>query len=270
MNNTSIDVGAYLERIEYKEAVNPTIETLHRLIEAHVTHIPFENIDVMLGRDISLDLPDLQDKIIYRSRGGYCFEINTLFAALLTEIGFEISLHGGRVYFGRQNDKERPRTHMVLIVHLNNKKWLVDATFGTLGLRKAIELESKSTTTESNLRIELSNDRYRLQSRLWKQWHDLYVFDEYPMACIDYEVANFYTSNYPKSAFRNNLVAMLAGPKDKPSMMIRNRECVQSDGDTRHTSSIQSITELHSLLTEQIGIEVDKDELEFFNRLDTA
>ena len=86
-----LDLGAYLRRVEYtggREATRATLDALH---EAHVTHIPFENLDVVLGRPIALDLASLQAKLVAGRRGGYCFEQNLLFSAVLRAFGFAVT-----------------------------------------------------------------------------------------------------------------------------------------------------------------------------------
>ena len=86
-----LDLEAYRSRIGYTGALDPTAETLTALHRAHVLAIPFENLDILLGRPIRLDLPSLQAKLVHGRRGGYCFEQNALFAAVLDHLGFEVT-----------------------------------------------------------------------------------------------------------------------------------------------------------------------------------
>lgn len=111
---TALDLQAYLRRIGYQGAVEPTRRVLEALHLAHATHIPFENLDILLGRPIALDLASLQSKLVARRRGGYCFEHNLLFAAVLREFGFEPTLLAARVRF--RTTAVLPRTHMLLLV----------------------------------------------------------------------------------------------------------------------------------------------------------
>src|SRR5438046_8526480 len=91
------DVDAYLGRIEWTGAARPTFRTLAALVRAHMSKIPFENLDVLLGRRIRLDIDGLQRKLVHQRRGGYCFEHATLFAAVLEAIGFKPARHSARV-----------------------------------------------------------------------------------------------------------------------------------------------------------------------------
>src|SRR4029453_18893395 len=103
---------AYFERIAYAGDRAPSKATLDAVHLAHATHIPFENLDILLGHPIRLDLDNLQAKLVRGGRGGYCFEQNRLFAAALQALGFSVTTLGARVRFGATSI--RPRTHMTL------------------------------------------------------------------------------------------------------------------------------------------------------------
>ncbi len=128
----TFDLDAYLRRIDYGGGIEPTLPSLQALHLAHATHIPFENLDILLGRSIRLDLESLQAKLVAGGRGGYCFEQNTLFAAVLRALGFDVTLLAARVRFGA--NRVLPRTHMALQVHIDNTDWLADVGFGAAGL----------------------------------------------------------------------------------------------------------------------------------------
>ena len=135
-----IDVDAYLDRIGDTGDRTPTPEVLERLHFHHVTRIPFENLDIHLGRPIRLDLASLQSKLVWSRRGGYCFEQNTLFAAVLEELGFHVTRLSGRVRLRTQ--RATPRTHMFLNVTLKQTTWLADVGFGGEGLFRPIPMVS--------------------------------------------------------------------------------------------------------------------------------
>src|SRR5579863_4240379 len=100
MAEAALDLEAYLERIGFQGAVAPTLEALEALHYAHATSIPFENLDIQLGRPIKIDLESIQAKLVRRGRGGYCFEQNTLFAAVLERFGFSVTALAARVRKG--------------------------------------------------------------------------------------------------------------------------------------------------------------------------
>jgi N-hydroxyarylamine O-acetyltransferase len=112
----SVDLDAYFRRIGYGGSVAPTLPVLRALIERHTQSIPFESLDVLAGRPVLLDLDSLVDKLIHRRRGGYCFEQNTLFRAVLDSVGFRTTGLIGRVRRNAPREEMRPRTHMMLRV----------------------------------------------------------------------------------------------------------------------------------------------------------
>ena len=120
----TVDLAAYLERIGYAAELRPDHATLAGLHLAHATHIPFENLDVLLGRPIRLDLPSLQAKLVAGGRGGYCFEQNLLFAAVLRQLGFAVTPLAARVRY--RTTQLLPRTHMLLLVRADGADWIAD------------------------------------------------------------------------------------------------------------------------------------------------
>src|SRR6516225_6929382 len=133
-----IDLAAYFERIAYAGDRMPSRATLDALHLAHATHIPFENLDVLLGRPIRLDLASLQAKLVCGRRGGYCFEQNLLFAAVLEHVGFGVTRLAARVRFGAT--RLLPRTHMLLAVDAGSEMFLADVGFGGEGLLGPVPL----------------------------------------------------------------------------------------------------------------------------------
>jgi N-hydroxyarylamine O-acetyltransferase len=109
MANT-LDLAAYLDRVNWNGPTERTYATLSGLLEAHVAHIPFENFDVILGRPVRLDLEGLQSKLAMSRRGGYCFEHATLFAAVLERLGFEPICHDAASRYSSPPRRWRGRT----------------------------------------------------------------------------------------------------------------------------------------------------------------
>jgi N-hydroxyarylamine O-acetyltransferase len=123
-----LDLPAYLDRIG-QPAGEPDGATLARLHRAHVAAIGFENLDVVLGRGVAVDLAAVQDKLVERHRGGYCYEHGVLFAAVLTRLGFDVDRLLARI--GHDPQRPRARTHMALRVTGSDGQWLADVGFGT-------------------------------------------------------------------------------------------------------------------------------------------
>src|SRR5215213_4881753 len=141
-----MDVQAYLRRINYRGELAPTAATLRELHRAHLLAVPFENLDIHLGRPIILDQEALFDKIVTRRRGGFCYELNGVFALLLRELGFDVTLLAAGV--ARANGSFGPEfDHLTLLVkspstdpttrnlqstiyNLQSEMWLADVGFG--------------------------------------------------------------------------------------------------------------------------------------------
>jgi N-hydroxyarylamine O-acetyltransferase len=135
-------VADYLNRIGWAGAIGPTSATLHALHEAHLLAVPFENLDIALKREIVLDLDRLFDKIVTRRRGGFCYELNGLFASLLRSIGFDLDLLAARVANG-EGVLGPEYDHMALLVRCEGKRWLADVGFGD-SFRTPIDLDDAS------------------------------------------------------------------------------------------------------------------------------
>src|SRR5262249_22835344 len=125
---TDLDLAAYLERVGLPAAPSRTADGLAALHLAHATHIPFENLDVLLGRPVKLDGVSLQKKLVGDRRGGYCFEQNMLFSLVLERLGFKLARLAARVRY--RANRLLPRTHMLLMVEADGARWLADVGFG--------------------------------------------------------------------------------------------------------------------------------------------
>ena len=220
-----VDLDAYRARISYGGEFAPAIEALKSLHFAHVTSIPWEDIDVLLRRPIRLDLESLWAKLVTGGRGGYCFEHNTVFAAVLEESGFRVRRLAARVRYGTTG--LRPRLHMLLLVEAQGEAWLADAGFGGDGLLHPIPFRPGEIAAQYGWKYRLVSEppNYVLQSWRPEGWIDLYAFgleEHYP---IDFEVANHFTSTHPDSIFRKRLSAQLPGPDRR--LILTNRTLVE-------------------------------------------
>src|ERR1019366_7678268 len=135
----TLNLGAYLERIEWSNTVRLDLDTLSGLLAAHMLHIPFENLDVLLGRPVRLDIDSVQSKLVRAGRGGYCYEHATLFAAVLEKLGFVPLRHAAHVALAAPS-KESPRTHMFLTLRLGEGTFVVDPGFCAYAPRLPVPL----------------------------------------------------------------------------------------------------------------------------------
>lgn len=207
----SLDLQAYAKRIDYHGPLTPTLETLQALHLAHATHIPFENLDALWGRPSPLDLETLAAKLIDAQRGGYCFEQNALFAAVLEAIGFPLTRLAARVRMG--SNRIGPRSHMLLIVNVDGEKWLADVGFGGDGLLLPLPLKTGETARHFAWEYRLLREGgvYILQSHRLEGWLDLYAFTLEKQEPADYEVSHYFTGTHPQSPFVTKLVVQQPG-----------------------------------------------------------
>lgn len=249
---STIDLDAYFRRIGYSGSRAPTAETLSELHFAHALHIPFENLDLQLGRPIRLDPESLQAKLVYARRGGYCFEHNTLFAAVLEQLGFTVTKLGARVRWS--GARLLPRTHMLLKVDASGQSRLADVGFGGAGLLRPVPLEVGRETAQGawNLRLREEPGTYVLQTQHGGAWRDMYAFTLEPHYYVDFEMANYYISTHPESPFVRSLIVQRPTPEVRYG--LRNREFVEERGSAIHTQTIERDEEILEILGETFGL----------------
>jgi N-hydroxyarylamine O-acetyltransferase len=249
-NDLSLD--AYFQRIGYSGPREPTLDALEQIHLAHATHIPFENLDIQLGRPITIDLASIQGKLVAAGRGGYCFEQNTLLAAVLEKLGFGVTLLSARVRLGAA--RVLPRTHMLLKVDVAGEEWLADVGFGTGGLLKPMRIRPGDLSRQFSWSFRLLEETgfWRLQSLREGAWQDLYVFTLEPNYAIDFEMANHYVSTHPASRFVQTLAVQRQSPA--ACYLLRNRELTVIEGDTINVSQIDDDEVLLAVLADRFGL----------------
>lgn len=250
--DATLDLDAYLRRIGYAGGLAPTARTLADLHLAHATQVPFENLDILLGRPIRLDLESLQAKLVRDRRGGYCFEQNILFAAVLRRLGFRVTSLAARVRLGTQ--RLLPRTHMVLRIDLDGVAYLADVGFGVDGPLLPVPLVEGEPCRQfaRELRPARERDAWVLQARLGDGWEDLYAFTLEPHELVDYEVANYYVSTHPDSRFTQTLTVQRSTPEVRYRLV--NGELTEERGGVQTTRSVGGGDELLAVLADMFGL----------------
>jgi len=248
------DLDAYLDRVGYGGPLRPDLATLADLHLAHASHIPFENIDVLLRRPILLDLDSLQSKLVTARRGGYCFEQNLLFSAVLQTAGFSVTHLAARVRYRTQ--RLLPRTHMLLLVDLDGARWVVDVGFGGEGLLLPIPLGKREGVRQFawTYRVVEADSVWVVQSLGDGAWSDLYAFTLEPQERPDYEMASYYTSTHPSSRFLQSLTVQLPTPRVRH--ILRGRELLaDTSGDSEPESRVLTDDEeLLAVLAQTFGL----------------
>lgn len=244
-----LDLDAYFARIRYTGSRSPTLATLRALHWHHVLAIPFENLDVLLDRTIALELPAIAQKLVHARRGGYCFEHNTFFGAVLRSLGFQVTYLIARVRWQVPPERGTPRSHMILRVDVDGESWITDVGFGSIGLTAPLRFATdiEQTTPHEPRRLVKRGDTFVHQVNVAAEWQDVFQFTPDPVPSIDYEVANWFTNRHPKSHFQQNLIVTRVRPEGR--VLLFNRELTQRRNDgSVEKRGVESADELLELL----------------------
>lgn len=247
-------LDSYFARIGYDGPREPTLEVLHAITAAHTQSIPFENLDVLLGRPIELDVDSLVRKLVTERRGGYCFEQNGLLLHVLEQLGFQVKPLSARVRLNRPRDYVPARTHLFLRVELEGETWLTDVGVGGASLTSAIRFrEGEQPTPHEPRRLVREGALWFHQIRYGDVWQDVYEFTGEEMPFIDRVVANWYTSAHPQSHFRERLTVARAVPQGRLSILNDELTLRGRDG-TADKRRIESADELLTILAERFDL----------------
>lgn len=213
-----MDIPAYLARIAYDGPLTVSPETLSGLHLAHLYSVPFENLDIPLGRPIALDGASVFEKIVTRRRGGFCYELNGLFAALLRELGFSVTLLSAEV--ARQaGGFSPPYDHLALRVDLD-EPWLADVGLGD-GFRLPLRLhDSGSQLQDDTAYLILTDGDYRMLLRrdAGGDWTPQYRFTLAPHTLDDFAERCRFHQTSPESHFTQGRICSLATPEGRVSL----------------------------------------------------
>jgi N-hydroxyarylamine O-acetyltransferase len=208
----------------------PTLDTLRLVHRRHAESIPFENLDPLLRRPVRLDADALQAKLVDAGRGGWCFEHNALFRLALDAIGFRTTGLAARVLWNRPEGAITPRSHMLLLVALDEGPHVADVGFGGLTLTAPLALvaDAPQPTPHETFRLVRAGDDWTMEARVGDAWRPLYRFDLQAQHQADYELTNWYLCNWPQSHFLHGLIA------------------ARPDGDRRHALRDATLTTRHA------------------------
>ncbi|MBO6514558.1 MAG: arylamine N-acetyltransferase [Phycisphaerales bacterium] len=260
-----IDLDAYLTRINYNGPSDhaPTLQTLKSLQLAHACSIPFENLDVLLGRGIDVGIQAIEQKLITSHRGGYCFEHNSLMLHVLRSLGYDAIGLSGRVIFSSPPGVMPARTHLFVRVMLERIPWLVDVGVGgftpTQPLR--MDISEPQETIHDTRRIIKSDeptpdgfDHWFHQILINDEWKSVYEFTGEQMLPIDRELGNWWTSASPQSTFRDKIMVARAAEDGSRHTLATRKYAHRHQGEPIKEIDIQSTDQLLEIMDQHFGL----------------
>jgi N-hydroxyarylamine O-acetyltransferase len=247
-----LDTPAYLRRIAYTGPLDVSPDTLRGLHLAHLHAVPFENLDIHLGRPLSLDGTALFDKVVICRRGGFCYELNGLFCALLRDLGFRVTMLSAEVArktggFSAEFD------HLTLRVDLDDP-WLADVGFGD-GFRLPVRLDDATGQPHgaSAFRIVPDGD-YRVLMRRDADgdWTPQYRFTLQPHALADFADRCHYQQTSPESHFTQGRICTLATPEGR--VTLSGMRLIETTHAGRTERDLTGATEYAAVLRKRFGV----------------
>lgn len=256
-------LSAYLARIGVSEPPSaPTWEALATLQRAHLTHVPFENLDIGLGRPIRLDHESVVRKVVSDRRGGYCFELNGLFATLLTTTGYAVELLSARVSRAGGGLSEE-FDHLALLVrspHLSQPH-LVDVGFGDAFL-EPLPLEDGFSRQEGDKAVGLARteaDTWAYREDHGRGWEVQYIFSTRPRLLSEFEARNRWQQTSPESRFTRSRVASRLAEAGRVTLTISagRPRLIMTEGRVRSERDVP-VEEVVDVLDRDFGIRLDE------------
>jgi N-hydroxyarylamine O-acetyltransferase len=250
------NADVYFDRIGWSGPRTTTLDTLTALMRAHMARIPFENLDVLLGRGIRVDLDGVYAKLVESKRGGYCFEHSTLFRAALEHVGFQPVSHAARVVMVATR-QSAPRTHMFLSVVIDGTTYVLDPGFGGHGPLVPLPLVENVEVHEGPdvHRFTRRDGEWLLEARIAGTISPLWMSTLEPESPMDVVVGNHFTSTFPQSPFVQRLMLRALTP-DGRRVSVMNRDVTVAQNGTFEKSQLADRAALRALLDREFGMDV--------------
>ncbi len=274
-----LDLPTWLARVGLDAPPPPDAGGLAAAHRAQLLAIPFENLDVVLGRGVELDPAAVRAKLLGGRRGGYCFECNQLLRDALRALGFDARLRLARVVYGRPSGAAvPPRTHAAVEVRLEGRRLLVDAGFGAPTPRHPLPLDRgdpPGTPADRPPADGHGEDRWHAVPAPGDGWlvrrepadggepEDLYLLDELPVHRSDVELANHWTSTHPASHFTRRAMVVRHLPRGRRTLVARTLTTPAADDPERlETRTLEDGAALRATLDAAMGIDPGADDAE--------
>ena len=256
--NVKLKIESYIDRLGYTGPLKVDEATLIGLHDHHVRTVPFEDLDIHIGQPLSLDYRCLYEKVVINRRGGFCYELNSLFYILLKNIGFDCHMVSARIY-EEEDELSAPFDHMSLLVYLDST-WLIDVGYGNLFV-KPIKL-FENTVVQGHSKYfkinRLDDNLYLLRESLdGIHFSNRYQFDTTPRHISEFEEQCILKQTSPDSYFVKNLICTL--PINNGRKTIMNDTYSFRKGNSKTEKQIKSNKQLHRVLKEEFDIHLNWD-----------
>jgi N-hydroxyarylamine O-acetyltransferase len=254
------NLALYLQRLGFDAPPAPTLETLRQLQLRHTGVFPFENLSTLSGQPVLIDLSSIEQKVLHDGRGGYCYELNNLFLALLQALGFDACGISGRVVMGQPEGAWTARTHRLSLVTLDGVRYITDVGFGGMVPTAPLMLDTpaEQLTPHEPYRIEQHEDGYTLRANVGGEWRAMYIFDLQRQEDIDYAVGNWYVSTHPESSFARQLMVARTGEGWRRTLN-NGSFAVHRIGRETERRQVTDVDELMGLLRSEFDIRVPRE-----------
>ncbi|GID05163.1 MULTISPECIES: arylamine N-acetyltransferase family protein [Pseudomonas] len=255
------NLALYLQRLGFDAPPAPTLQTLRQLQLRHTGAFPFENLTTLLGQPVLIDLPSIEQKVLHDGRGGYCYELNNLFLALLQTLGFEARGITGRVVMNQPEGAWTARTHRLSLVTLDGVRYITDVGFGGMvpTAPLILDTEDEQLTPHEPYRIEQHADGYTLRANVGGEWRAMYIFDLQRQEDIDYTLGNWYVSTHPESSFVKQLMVARTGEGWRRTLN-NGSFAIHRMGSESERRQVTDVDELIGLLEREFDIRVPAKE----------
>ena len=254
---TTFDLDGYLARIRWNGPREATYATAAGVLRAHMTHIPFENLDVLLGRGIRIDSDSVYAKLVVARRGGYCFEQGALLQSALVHLGFNPVVHTARVIQLRPRS-EAALTHMFITLEFDDGRFVLDPGYGGLAPLVPVPLEADARDGRDLHRMVRQGNEWVLEAHLDGAWTALWSSMLEPAEPVDFLMANHFVSTFATSPFVADL--MLRAITSTGRVSVRNRAVTRRRDGYEDKTVIESRTALRALLNEEFGFDLPETE----------
>ena len=248
------------ERLHFAKRLAPTLDVLTELQRNFLIHVPFENLDIHLDTPMDFSESALFDKIVERKRGGLCFENNTLFFALLKQIGFDVHFVGAEMFKNQPSSIEI--NHMALLVSIKNEIYLVDVGNGRfygspISINKQVLVNGEDTSY-------LVEDYLNFKTLLFLDSDGLkqprYSFDPRPKQLEDFRAPSMYTQYSPESIFKQKILVTLY--QENGRVTLSDTKLIFTKGNKQETKEVQSPEDYRDILTKLFNITLEEHQFE--------